>query len=153
MDASARERLWNRLALVSGLLVVLVVGATLTRLLVDLSRQRISVSGTVRFGGTPVDRGVIRFQPLSTLTKTTAGAAIVNGRYRIPTRQGLAPGAFSVFISAAEPDPSGQDERVVTLPGRERIPAEYNSKTTQRVEIRRWGRNVFDFDIPAPIRE
>lgn len=108
------------------------------------------ISGVVTFQGKPLDQGVIEFS--SSATKT--GAPIINGTYTVPTDSGLEPGVYKVFISAGDgrtpvdspdgiPGPTGGN-----IVSKEKIPAEYNTKSKQEVTISSSKSNKFDFAIP-----
>jgi hypothetical protein len=107
------------------------------------------VSGQVTFQGKPLDRGSIAFYPAEG-QGTLSGGQITNGQYTVSAEKGLEPGWYDVRISSTEGGPPPSDE----LPGeatvipKERIPAEYNSKTTLKVEVKETGENKFDFKIP-----
>jgi hypothetical protein len=112
---------------------------------------RQAVSGTVVFNGGPLDQGRIHFTPAGK-GPTESGATIENGRYAIPRGTGLAPGSYRVSIfSYDQKGPKVQSEEVPGDPGntqfKERIPAKYNAKTTLTAEVKKGGRNVFDFTI------
>jgi hypothetical protein len=115
-------------------------------------QNRWEVSGEVRVGGKPVEDGVINFAPLDG-QGTGEGAQIVNGKYVIPQDKGLNPGKYRVAIYAgngwsgegdASPDSPNAGKKVM----RERVPPEYNEKSTVIKEVTKDGPNKFDFDIP-----
>jgi len=111
-----------------------------------------AVSGTVNFKGQPLDQGTITFMPLSKETPTQSGTGIKNGKYEIPKDKGLAPGKYRVSISSGDgktPDPSSDAPPGPSgnFSSKERIPAKYNTESTQDVEVTRSGPNKFDFDI------
>jgi hypothetical protein len=107
------------------------------------------ISGTVSFQGKPLDHGSITFSPAAG-QPTMSGGEIIEGQYSIPTEKGLQPGIYDVRISSTEGGPAATDE----MPGepppppKERIPAEYNSKSTLKAEIKAGSENKFDFTIP-----
>ncbi len=107
---------------------------------------RQAVSGTVTFKGQPVD-GSIDFIPAAG-AGTQAGAVIEKGRYSIPRDKGLVPGTYKVMIFSPDnkevtPDPGGNP---FLAKAKERIPAEYNEKTTLTREVKPGG-NTFDFTL------
>jgi hypothetical protein len=114
--------------------------------------DRQEISGTVTLRGTPVKQGIIEFLPISGDGATKGGSVIENGKYHIPRESGLVPGKYRVLITAPDamspvdsdqpPGPSGN------YVAKDLIPAEYNSKSTQEVEVKKPGPNVFDFPIP-----
>lgn len=112
---------------------------------------RLPISGTVRFEGERLDQGSIEFSPTEESPNVTSGGRIENGRFRIPSHQGLPPGTYLVRISSAqavgepiEPEFPGDSPLVA----QDRIPEEYNVKSDTHVTVTEGGRNVFDFDIP-----
>jgi hypothetical protein len=114
-------------------------------------QDRHEVTGEVLLDGQPVEDGVIQFAPADG-QGTGDGAQIANGRYRIPKEKGLAPGKYKVTIYAGDGrsgagDASPDSPHARTKPGKERIPAEYNTRSNVVKEVTRDGPNKFDFDI------
>jgi hypothetical protein len=112
-------------------------------------QNRQAVSGKVTFKGQPLDHGKIEFSPLAGQT-TLMGAAIHNGEYNIPAKQGLSPGWYKVMVNApqgADLNPSGPPGSDPGLPPTERIPARYNSKSDLKAEVKKGDPNVFDFPL------
>lgn len=111
---------------------------------------RLPVSGTVTFQGKPLDQGTIEFAPEDG-RGVASGAVIKDGRYSIPELKGLPPGTYRVRISSAEPSSTGPPPE---FPGehkteaKERIPAAFNTQSTQTVKVTAGGTNQFDFQIP-----
>jgi hypothetical protein len=112
---------------------------------------RRAVYGVVSFQGQPVATGSILFSPEDTQRGVNSGAMIAAGKYFIEESKGLPPGTYHVMISS--PDASQQtkvegppgDERVLAA---ERIPAQYNLKTTLKVEVpKSRGRYEANFDL------
>jgi len=108
------------------------------------------VSGAVTFQGKPLDQGVIEFSS----SATKSGAPIISGKYTVPADSGLEPGVYKVFISAGDgrtpvdspdgmPGPTGAN-----IVSKEKIPAEYNTKSKQEITVSGSKPNVFDFTIP-----
>ena len=115
------------------------------------SVNRQEVTGEVRLKGKPVEDGVIQFNPVDGQS-TGDGAQIVKGRYRIPKEKGLSPGKYRVSIYAGDGrsgtgDASPDSPFAGTKGGKERVPAEYNERSTVVKEVTA-GPNTFDFDIP-----
>ncbi len=116
---------------------------------------RQEISGTVTLKGQPVDEGVIEFHPLDNSPEqlvTKSGALIQDGKYLIPKAQGLVPGKYRVVISSGDKkappldaDSPGPSKSIFS---KERIPADYNTKTKQVVEVTKEGSNTFDYVIP-----
>jgi len=108
-----------------------------------------AVSGKVTFKGKPLEHGKIEFSPLDGQT-TLMLAAISNGEYSIPAKQGLSPGKYKVMINAPEGanlNPSGPPGSDLGPPPTELIPARYNEKSDLRAEVIKGGANVFDFTL------
>jgi hypothetical protein len=115
---------------------------------------RHEVTGAVTYRGEPVGEGVIEFEPLDG-QGSRDGATILNGVYRIPRQKGLFPGRYRVSLvigdGAVTSGSAGADNPRRTagaIPGRERAPAEFNTKSTLIREVTRGGPNTFDFAIP-----
>jgi hypothetical protein len=71
----------------------------------------------------------------------------------IPRAKGLTPGKYKVSIYAGDGrsgagDASPDSPHAGRRPGKERVPPEYNEKSTLVKEVTRRGPNKFDFDIP-----
>jgi DNA-binding NarL/FixJ family response regulator len=117
--------------------------------------QRLAVTGHVQYAAKPLDNGIIEFRSTKAETAVVSGAVIQDGAYRIPARKGLMPGTYVVMISSPEASaagPAGESNPAAVPPAEERIPGNYNTSSTQRVEVRQLGQNVFDFNIPQPQR-
>jgi hypothetical protein len=119
------------------------------------SGGRREVSGTIKLKGQPLDQGLITFMPLSGDKTTQEGAPIANGLYKIDRQHGLMPGTYRVSITAGDgrtradappdqaPGPTGAN-----IISKDRIPPEYNTNSTQDVEVSDKKPNIFNFDIP-----
>ena len=111
----------------------------------------LTVSGNVTLKGQPLDQGTIEFSPAADGPGSFSGAPIKDGKYEIPALSGLQPGKYTVRISSGEggtdapEEAPGESERP---PAKERIPASYNSNSTQQVEVKVGAENKFDFNIP-----
>jgi hypothetical protein len=137
--------------LLSGLALVLVSGCGETGL------ARCEVTGQVIFKSQPLDEGIIEFEPLDG-QGSKSGALIKNGDYQIPKDKGLFPGRYKVTLIAGfgrsgggnagiEREASKGAARPAFVPGKERIPPEYNVKSNVVREVKKEGPNRFDFDI------
>ncbi len=114
---------------------------------------RLGVSGTVEFGGKPLEDGTIQFLS-EDMSKggAAAGGVIKGGSYSFKADQGLPPGKYKVQISSGDPKnmvreegPPGESSgRPVA---KERLPAEYNSNSKIIVEVGP-GKTVHNFQIP-----
>lgn len=113
---------------------------------------RQGLSGKITFRGSPLPQGSIQFESAEADTSAYAsGALIRNGAYEIPEKSGLPPGSYWVRIGAQSAPfvPAGGPPGAAALPEtKELIPAEYNEKTTQVIEVVAGSENVFDFTIP-----
>jgi hypothetical protein len=114
------------------------------------SDDRLAVSGTVNFNGSPLDQGSIQFIPTGP-GGTPGGSVITDGKFSIPRERGLRPGKYRVVISSGQPG----TKAAPAMPGesgppaKERIPAEYNARSEQTPVIREVtaGNTALDFDI------
>ena len=116
--------------------------------------KRYGVSGTVTLNGEVLKDGVVTFVPVSPESPTQGSAAVAAGKFRISAEQGLAPGMYKISISSpdgktpvadpnAAPGPSGN------FTSRDRIPAEFNIRSTLEIEVKPDTKaNVYDFKIP-----
>ena len=119
------------------------------------SNPRREVSGKILFKGAPLDNGIIEFHPQGSgqagVPTTMEASVITNGEYKILAETGLTPGKYKVVISSGDNiDPNNPDG----VPGptgnyvsKDRIPKEYNTASTQEVEVKDKEPNVFDWDI------
>ncbi len=140
----------NRLASFRAALVGVIALAALGGCSDPLARQEIT--GEVTLKGQPVEDGVIQFAPLDG-QPTGDGAQIVKGKYRIPKAKGLSPGKYRVAIYAGngttgEGDASPDSPNAGRAVARERVPPEFNEKSTLIKEVTKDGPNKFDFAIP-----
>jgi hypothetical protein len=113
------------------------------------------ISGSVKLKGAPIDDGTIEFFPIGGDQATKSGAQIIKGAYKIPAEFGLLPGKYRVSITAGDgrtradapldqpPGPTGAN-----IVSKDRVPKEYNIESTQEVEVKDKGPNVFNYDIP-----
>ncbi len=111
----------------------------------------LTVTGTVKVNGKPLDRGIIRFMGASQTHPTAVGALIGDGSYEIRTSQLLVPDTYQIQISGlgleATPVPQGQEIEAAQPAPREWIPARYNSASVLNVQITRGGSHRFNFDL------
>jgi len=115
--------------------------------------DRLAVSGKVVLDGVALDSGSIRFTATDRQKFMAAGAMIKDGGFRIPRDKGLVPGTYQVEISAPDTKspltmtPVGNGRS--TLVAKERIPPEYNTNSTQKIEVTADGDNTFEFNIAS----
>ncbi len=103
--------------------------------------ERTIVTGKVTFEGEPVAQGHIWFIPVSGRQGPQAGAAIIDGQYRVENKGGVPVGDCQVKITAERPQ---ADTKIVSdggpeeIPTAQFIPARYNEKTelTAQIELR-----------------
>lgn len=110
---------------------------------------RVAISGTVKLDGTPLPDGMIELHPLD--GGVQSGDSIQAGSYKVPTASGPTPGKYRVVIYdrvETPPLPPGH------MPGddlpptpKPKVPADWNSKSQQTIEVKKTGPFKFDFDI------
>jgi hypothetical protein len=128
------------------------VGCTDPTKMVD-TLPRKAVSGNVTLDGQPLAQGRIQFEPIEASQGTTvlASADIMDGKYAIDRAMGPVPGKYKVSISSRPPiklDPN-EPPGPAPKPEPEKVPAEFNAKTTLTKEVVGEGENVFDFSLKS----
>jgi len=116
----------------------------------DLPRR--AVSGNVTMDGAPLKSAMIQFMPTDPSAATAGAGAITEGKYAIPTADGLVPGAYKVSVTsagAALTPPAGSMPGDPLPPAKETIPSTYNSKTTLSATVTEQGPNVFNFELKS----
>ena len=113
---------------------------------------RRAISGSVRFGGNPVESGSIAFDPDADggAHAVSGGAMIRDGGYSIDRASGLTPGTYRVSIrssGASSPLSGGAPGTPPRQAPRDLIPEKFNSKSTLKVELKDGGTSRFDFDL------
>lgn len=113
--------------------------------------NRRAVSGTVTLDGTPLQQGAVSFTPQQQ-GGVASGAVIESGQYSIPAEKGLSKGKYLVAITSAQSGSAAQE----AMPGdatpaeaTEQIPEEWNTKSTQTVEVGDDIACTFNFDIKS----
>jgi hypothetical protein len=111
---------------------------------------RKALHGVVKLDGAPLDKGRIEFHPIKE-GGVQSGGQIANGRYSIPAHEGATLGEYRVVIydtPDAPPLPPGH------MPGddlppqpKQKVPAEWHSKSQKKIEVKREGPFGFDFEI------
>ncbi|MDG3004132.1 hypothetical protein [Paludisphaera mucosa] len=111
---------------------------------------RVPVSGEVVVDGRPLDAGAVSLERASEGRQEVVGSRIRAGAFAIPQSKGPTPGVYRVRIYASgreqAPPPPGVSDRA-RRPMVERIPAEYNARSTKTVEIRPGRGNHLKFQI------
>ncbi len=116
-----------------------------------VATDRLPLEGSVTFQDQPLEHGHVTFLTTSGPPGPVCGAIIRDGRFKIPTEQGLAPGTYRVLISS--PDgvaPQTPEEIAAGASPRamERIPPEYNTESKLTAKVTSDGSNRFEFSIP-----
>lgn len=114
---------------------------------------RYPVSGTVTFGGKPMDHGIVSFQPVDPDGKTSSAGAVKDGKFSITGAKTLFPGEYTVVVTCEES--SGETQTVTDELGKTYtstklvtyVPEDWGVFSTHTVTIKA-GKNNFDFDIP-----
>ncbi len=114
---------------------------------------RKALTGSVTLDGQPLTQGKIQFEPVSGAEGTTALAVgeIKDGKYSIETSAGAVPGNYKVIISSRPPAKINLSEEPGPAPklDPEKVPAQYNSKTTLTKEVKNESVNTLDFDLKS----
>jgi len=110
------------------------------------------VQGRVTIGGKPLARGRVLFLPAS---GPTVSAAVVNGEYQLPRREGPVAGANRVEVEADLDLGFAIDDEAAfaRLGGRplppSPIPPEFNRRSQLGLEIEAGVEHTFDIAVPA----
>jgi hypothetical protein len=113
------------------------------------------VKGRVTVGGQPLAKGRILFLPVAPSTGPTVSAAIVNGNYELPSREGPIVGPNRVEVEAeldlgfAIDDEAAFAKRGGRPLPPSPIPPSFNRNSTLVIEIKPHGENVLDVSVPA----
>jgi hypothetical protein len=113
---------------------------------------RQAISGTVTLEGQPLDQGQIMFFPEEG-QDTVGGAPVLNGKFKIDSKQGLKPGRYLVRLTAGDGKTPNNEEagapggstNIVSV---DRIPDDWGIRSTQKIEVKSSGSNKFDFAVP-----
>jgi len=142
--------------LVPALLVVALIATGCS----DPYAGRKTVSGKITIVGQPLNDpdSHIEFVPLEGQA-TTGGSKVVNGEYKMEGMDGLLPGKYLVKISSAMGGvPANDDEAAgpgsgagTNILSKDRVPDEWNVKSTKEVVVKADGDNKFDFTIPNQV--
>ena len=138
----------GRLVFPFGLLIALLVGC-------GSKGQPCSVSGAVKYGGTPIHQGSIRFEPVDANLGVGVATQITSGSYEIPLDRSLMAGNYMVMIFATK-----ETGNIIKAPewlsGKpiepykevvQYIPANYNANTKLQVELKPGENNDTNFDL------
>lgn len=112
-----------------------------------LNRQ--AISGEVTLSKKPLDKGSISFEPQDLATGRPGGATILEGKFALDSQRGLPPGTYTVRVNSADSvtEAVGEPGESRLLP-KERIPAQWNSKSEQTITVVDGEENSFQFAIP-----
>ena len=117
---------------------------------------RSTISGKVAVGGAPLKAGRILFIPVPPLKGPTASAAVIDGAYAVPKREGPVAGVHRVEVEAELPLGFAIDDEAAfaqrggaPLPPNP-IPAEFNRQSTLTAEVKP-GANTYDVAVPAAV--
>jgi len=119
----------------------------------DSGPHRVAVQGSVQFDGRPVADGLIRFIPLEGTRGPESAAPIVDGKYELPAKEGPPAGKLRVEVrqGATIPPDWTNDSAAASLKKyqlpQNKIPPEYNEKSSLSVEAMVGKINTFDFDL------
>lgn len=110
----------------------------------------VPVQGQVTLGGAPLPDADVIFQPA--IGRPSVGRTDAEGRYRLQytsEKPGALSGRHKVLITTfVEPDSDSSDpERQAGRP--ERVPAQYNSRSTLEVEVDSGRKEPLDFTLEA----
>lgn len=110
---------------------------------------RIGVSGTVTYQGANLADGWITFVPKDSSKGAQEAAHITEGKYDLPTANGLLPGEYKVAITATEPSGKPAADAAPGPPrrGKSLIPDDYNRNSKLSIEVSADGKRVFDFNL------
>jgi hypothetical protein len=119
---------------------------------------RQKVAGSVTFASQPVEDGQIIFEPEAPGAPLATGQ-IKAGKYEIEPKFGPAAGPYRVRIEGYRkkkvanipPQPYAGDSAEPGVVSEQILPAEYNTRTTLRVEIGADGESIHDFNL-KPLR-
>jgi hypothetical protein len=117
---------------------------------------RQQVTGTVSYGGQPVDEGKIVFEPEAPGAPLATGQ-IKGGKYEIEPQFGPEVGPYRVRIEGYRkkkvanmpPHPYAGDSQEPGVVTEQFLPVDYNVRTTLFVDIADEGENVHNFDLQA----
>ena len=111
---------------------------------------REAVSGTVNLDGRPLGEGTVQFNPLDlNQGAPVVVAGIKDGKFSTDRATGPVPGKYKISISsrAAIKVIPGEPPGPLPKSEPEKVPAQYNSKSTITKEVTGGGTNAFEFDL------
>jgi hypothetical protein len=108
------------------------------------------VKGKVTLDGQPLEGAVVHFQPTAPGGSPSSGVTDADGRYELMytfNTPGAMPGEHVVSISTARPD---VDEQGYEIERPERVPANYNTRTTLKRTVEPGGSTI-NFKLNGPL--
>jgi len=110
------------------------------------------LSGTVRIGGKPMARGMVRFISIDGDSPWAYGGYVSNGRYEVPEAEGLGPAKYVVEFSSIRSDEvdrlrSSRYRGEEKPEPKEEIPAQYNLRSEVRLDLSSGTVLEADFDL------
>jgi hypothetical protein len=110
---------------------------------------RISVRGTVTYQEANVADGWITFVPKNAEKGTQEAARITDGKYELPSANGLLPGEYLVSITATEgtAKPAAGELPGAPRRGKALIPDDFNRNSTLSIQVSAEGKREFDFNL------
>jgi hypothetical protein len=113
---------------------------------------RKAVTGTVTLDGQPLSEGMIQFEPAERKPGTTlAVGEIKDGKFAIDRTLGPVPGNYKILISSRPPIKHDPTQSPGPLPkaAPEKVPAQFNSKSTLTKEITDASVNTVELDLKS----
>lgn len=108
------------------------------------------LSGTVRIGGRPMTRGVVRFVSLDS-QQCASGGYVRNGRYEVTADLGLMPHRYHVEFSSNDDETMRQaaaaNMRGEVLDVKEEVPERYNRLSQIEIDLSSGSVLEADFDL------
>jgi len=117
---------------------------------VDDAPETGTVTGVVTLDGAPLEEALVQFQPES--GRTSSGTTDSEGKYELDytaSLKGAKIGKHSVSITTfLAPEGNLEDKEVQKLVKKERLPDQYNKKTTLTADVEA-GQNTINFDLKS----
>jgi hypothetical protein len=107
---------------------------------------RLAVSGTVTLDGKPLKEAIINFAPLDGAAAHSSGAAILDGEFAVPAKQGVKAGRYRVTIQGVEDTgKTVKDPTMGDIPYK--IPITYKEEGQLEATVVAGSENRFDFKL------
>ncbi len=117
--------------------------------------DRKAISGTVTVDGSPVELGNINFEPEGgSGVSTGSGSIVTKGKFAIEKEFGLPVGKYRVRVNIPKPGTGGTVDPnalpgLPVAPPEEMAPPEWNTKSTQTIEVKSEGPFEFTFAVTS----